>query len=79
MDEYTTGMDPEVKRYFKKIMKSFGVGLLWLLVSGTAGLFFKLGIIKNSWRWYNLVFYGFFFVTLIMLIFFYYKLWRKNL
>ncbi len=78
MDEYNTGMDPEVKQYFKKIMKSFSVGLLWFLMNVTAGLYFKLGVIDTSWRWYNFVFYGLFSVTLALLILYFNRLWRKE-
>lgn len=78
MDEYSSGMDPEVKLFFRKIINSFGVGLLWLLVMGTAGLYFKLALIKYTWHWYNFVFYVLFSLTLVLLIFFFYKLWRKS-
>ncbi len=78
MDEYSTGMDPEVKSYFKKIMKTFSVGLLWMMVVGTAGFFFGLAIIRGSLRWYNIVFYSLFLLTLFAIILFFYKVWRKN-
>ncbi|HZH64046.1 MAG TPA: hypothetical protein VEY10_04075 [Flavisolibacter sp.] len=79
MDEYDeSGMGPEVTRYFKKIMNSFGAGLLWLMVMGTAGFFFKLAIIRDGIRWYNLVFYGFFLLTLTAVILFFYRVWRKT-
>jgi NADH:ubiquinone oxidoreductase subunit 3 (subunit A) len=78
MDEYNTGMDPEVKRYFRKIMKTFSVGLLWMMVTGTAGFFFGLAIIRDGLRWYNLVFYFFFLLTLAAMIFYFYKIWGKN-
>ena len=79
MDEYDeSGMGPEVKRYFRKIMNSFGAGLLWMLVTGTAGFYFKLAIIRDNIRWYNLFFYGFFLLTLAAVIFYFYKIWRKT-
>lgn len=79
MDEYSSsGMDPEVKRYFRKILNSFAVGLLWLMSMGIAGLFFKLAIVKNNVRWYNIVFYGVFLSTLALLILFFYRVWRKK-
>jgi hypothetical protein len=43
MDEYNTGMDPEVKQYFRKIVKSFTAGLIWMIAVSTAGIFFRLG------------------------------------
>ena len=56
MDEYNSGMDPEVKRYFRKIINSFSAGLLWLVVIATAGIFFRLGEMGHGIHWYNIVF-----------------------
>ena len=78
MDEFNTGMDHEVKVYFRKIMKSFSVGLLWLLVFATAGLFLKLGHIQNGLHWYNAVFYGLLLLTFAGLLWYLYKTWRKG-
>jgi hypothetical protein len=78
MDEYNRGMDPEIKRYFKKIINSFSFGALWLLVIATAGLFFRLGIAPNGMKWYNIVFYMIAGVSFIGLMYYYYKLWSKR-
>ena len=75
MDEYNTGMDPEVKRYFRKIINSFSVGLMWLLSVATAGLFFSLGIAREGIRWYNIVFYLVAGISFAGLIYYYYKVW----
>ena len=78
MDEYNTGMDHEVKVYFRKIMKSFSAGLLWLMVFATSGLFFKLGYLNKGWHWYNAVFYVLLVFTLLLLLRFFYHVWRKR-
>ena len=78
MDEYNRGMDPEVKRYFKKIINSFSFGALWLLVAATAGLFFGLGIPDGGVKWYNIVFYMVTGVSFASLMYYYYRLWSKN-
>lgn len=78
MDEYNQGWDPEVKEYFQKIMNSFAMGALWLLLIGLSGFAFKLAIIKDGVRWYNLVYYGVFLLSLSLLLLFYYRVWRKN-
>ena len=77
MDEYSQGMDPEVKLYFRKIMKTFGVGLFWLLLMGTAGLFFKLAFVNNGLHWYNLAFYSICLISLVFVIQFFYRVWYK--
>ncbi len=78
MDEYNSGMDPEVKKYFRKILNSFSAGLLWLLTVATSGLFFRLGIIEHTVRWYHVIFYLTFVITLGILIRYYFKIWNDK-
>ena len=78
MDEYNRGMDKEVRRYFKKIINSFSIGLMWMLSAATAGLFFGLAIVEKGWRWYNVVYYLLAFVTFLALIYYFYIVWRKK-
>jgi hypothetical protein len=78
MDEYNSGMDPEMKKYFRKIINSFSYALLWLLAMATAGLFFGLGIIQEGIQWYNVVFYLVFFGSLFALLRYFYKTWKNT-
>jgi hypothetical protein len=78
MDEYNSGWDPEVKKYFRKIMNSFSVGLMWLLCIATMGLFFQLGIVSNGIRWYNIVFYLFALISFVALLYYFYKIWSRK-
>ena len=77
MDEYSSGMDREVKVYFRKIMKSFSAGLFWMMLVVTSGLFFKLGYLDRGWHWYNAAFYVFLALSFALLVRFYFKVWRK--
>jgi len=76
MDEFSRGMDPEVKRYFKKIARSFFAGLVWLMATATAGIYFRLGIAGNGMQWYHFVFYGLALITLGLLVRYLYGVWR---
>ena len=78
MDEYNSGMDHGVRLYFQKIMKSFGVGLFWLLIVMTMGLFFRLGHVQNGVHWYNLAFYVFALLTFLAVLRFFFLVWRKK-
>ena len=75
MDEYNTGMDPEVKRYFRKIISSLSYGLMWLMAVVTAGIFFHLAEISGGVMWYNLVFYGLALITFLLLLRCLYRVW----
>jgi ABC-type bacteriocin/lantibiotic exporter with double-glycine peptidase domain len=78
MDEYNQGWDPEVKRYFRKIVNSFALGALWLLTIATLGFAFKLAIVRGAMQWRNYLFYGIFLLTLLLLLFVYFRMWRKG-
>lgn len=78
MDEYNSGMDPEVKRYFRKIVNSFSLGALWLITIATLGIFFRLGIVTSGIRWYNVLFYAGLLTSLGVMIRYYYKAWHDE-
>ncbi len=71
-----SGMDPEVKLYFRKIISSFSVGLLWMLIIAIGAFYFELALIDVRARWYNYLFYAVFIMSLALLIRFYYKMWK---
>jgi len=79
MDEYSTpGMEPEVKNYFRKIVRSFSYGFLWIFVSVIAGIYFKLAMPHDGVMWYNFLFYFLFLAGLILLIRFLYRTWKNG-
>ena len=71
------GFDPEIKRYFRKIINSFSWGFLWLFSNTIAGLYFKLGFISEWPLIFSIVFYILSIVTLILLIQYYYRIWGR--
>ena len=71
------GWDPEVKRYFRKIISSFSFGLLWLMSAVTAGLYYGLGYRKDIPVIYVVLFYVLLVASLLLLLRYYYNLWKK--
>lgn len=71
------GWDPEVKRYFRKIINSFSLGLLWLMSSATAGLYFRLAYRPDIPRVFNILFYAGLALSLGLLLRYYYHTWKK--
>jgi hypothetical protein len=71
------GMDPEVTKYFKKIIKSLFAGLLWLMINIIAGLYYALAYSKNYPGIVHVVFYIWLTGSLIFLLIYFYKLWSK--
>ena len=71
------GWDPEVKRYFRKIISSFSFGLLWLMSAVTAGLYYGLCYRKDISVIYVVLFYVLLVASLLLLLRYYYNLWKK--
>ncbi len=73
-----SGWDPEVKNFFKKILNSVSLGLLWLMAFVTAGLYFKLAFADDNPVLYTIIFYIIAGTTFLCLLYYYYKLWKKD-
>ena len=69
-------MDPEVKRYFIKILNSFSFGLIWLISASTFAFYFGLGIVRENIRTGNIIFYVIALATFLLLLRYYYRVWK---
>jgi len=69
-------MDPEMLRFFKKIINSFFLGFTWVFAVVTFGLFYQWGYINGALRWQPILFYTVTIITLFWLIRYYYKSWK---
>lgn len=72
------GMDPEVKRYFKKIIRSLVAGLMWMMVSITAGIYFELAYSERYPSIVHILFYAGMAITLCLLLWYLYIIWKKK-
>jgi hypothetical protein len=71
------GWDPEVKRFFKKIMSTFSFGLMWLIGALTGGLYFGLAYRSDVPAASVILFYLCLLGTLFLLVRYFYRLWKK--
>jgi hypothetical protein len=71
------GWDPEVKRYFRKIISSFSYGLLWMIAVLTTGIYLKLGMSGEKPLYAVILFYAGAVISLLLLLRYYYKTWGK--
>ena len=71
------GMDPEVTKYFKKIIWSLFAGLLWLMINIAAGIYYQLAYSRQYPDIVHILFYAWLAGSLAVLILFFYRLWRK--
>ena len=71
------GMDPDVKKYLRKILNSLFYGLSWLALNVLAGLYWEWAIVDKKLSIYNILFFTWFVVSLVFLLYYYYRLWKK--
>lgn len=71
-------MEPEVKDFLKKVLQSVFTGLLWMMINMIAGIYFGWMFINDKFSVGNIIFYTFLIVSLLLLIRFYYKIWKQK-
>lgn len=73
-----SSMEPEVKDFLKRILWSFFLGFAWLMINMILGIYFDLLFIREGITIGNIIFYVFGITSLIFLILFYYRTWKKK-
>ena len=71
-------MEPEVKKYLFRVLLSVFLGLLWLFVNMTLGIYYDLMPIYGRPDLWNILFYCFFLGTGALYGFFMYRTWKKK-
>jgi hypothetical protein len=71
------GMDPEVARYFRKILRSLFAGLMWLFINITAGIYFELAFSKRYSSFVHILFFVGLVISLILLLWYLFKVWNN--
>jgi tellurite resistance protein TehA-like permease len=73
-----SNMEPEVRDFLKRIVWSFFLGLSWMMLNMTLGIYFDLLFFRDGLRIGNILYYLFFVGSLSLLIWYYYKTWKKK-
>ena len=71
-----SGIEPEVKNFLSKIVTSLSIGLLWMLINSTIGIYFNFAFFENKPSIGNYIFYLWFLLSLFFLIKLYRKIWK---
>lgn len=74
-----SGIEPETRDFLKRIIQTISVGMLFLLLHMTFGLYFNWAFFEGDIRTGNIIYYIFLFLSLAGLIYFYYRLWKGKL
>ena len=70
--------EPDVKKYFIKILNSISISLFWMMACATAGIYFKLGYINRQPLINIIVFYTAMLITLLLLLRYLYNTWKNG-
>lgn len=69
--------DTDVVRFFIKILNSIAYVFLWMIASATAGIYWGLGYSHGQPFIYIILFYFFMTGTLLFLVRYLYRRWKK--
>lgn len=70
--------DPEVRKFFIRILNSIAIVLFWMMACATAGIFFELGYTNGKPVIYTILFYAGMLISLFFLIRYLYKVWKNG-
>jgi len=71
-------IEPDVKRFFWRIVYSVALGLVWLFFTFGIGIYNEWLIPEGKLNTANYVFYGFVLITLVALIWILLKFWKEK-
>ncbi|HVM87343.1 MAG TPA: hypothetical protein VMT76_04090 [Puia sp.] len=71
-------MEPEIKSFFKKLAISVYIGLFWLMLAMTFGIYFGFMFTKDKISVGNILYYSLLVTSFIFLMKFYIRTWKKK-
>ena len=72
----SSGIEPETRDFLKRIIQTISMGMLFLLLHMTFGLYFNWAFFEGSIRPGNIIYYIVLLLSLAGLIYYYYRLWK---
>lgn len=70
-------MEPGIREFFRRIVATISLLILWMIINLTLGIKYELAFIEDKVRWYNILFYCWFVISLAALIWICIKIWQK--
>ena len=69
-------MEPDVKAFLILIINTIAMGLIWLIINMTIGIYFNFAFFDQQPSLGNILYYIFFVVTLTLLLLYLRKKWK---
>ncbi len=70
-------MEPGVREYLVRILNTLAIGVFWMAINSTAGIMYGLAFVEDKIQWKHVLFYSWFIASLVALLWYIIKLWRK--
>jgi hypothetical protein len=74
----SSGFEPEVQDFLRRIVLSIVLGVIWLVVNMTIGIFFEWMFFEGRPTMGNYIYYTFFLVTLGWYVWGLRRTWKKR-
>jgi membrane protein DedA with SNARE-associated domain len=71
-------MEPEVRRFLQKVVWTLSGALVWLTVNMFLGIYKGLAFPEQGITLWNMLYYCFSLLTLILLIIYFFRLWKNE-
>ena len=69
-------MEPEVRAFLLKIVQSLSMGMLWLLINMSIGIYYGFAFFEDKPGLGNYLYYAGFLISLVLLIRYLKKKWK---
>ena len=69
-------MEPEARDFLLKIASSLSMGLLWLLVNSTIGIYLNYAFFERTPSLANYIFYTWLVISVVFLVIYYRRKWN---
>ena len=74
VQDFNHGFDPDIRKFFRRIIWSSFFGLLWLIAFVTGGIYYRMAYAGNLFK--TILFYLFMLVSLYALLKYLKKAWK---
>ncbi|MBA2501133.1 MAG: hypothetical protein H0V30_15565 [Chitinophagaceae bacterium] len=73
---FSSGMEPDIKKYLLRILNSMSVIVLWMMINATLGIYLGWAMIDDKLRLINIIFYAWLLGSFIFLVYYLFRKWK---
>jgi hypothetical protein len=74
-----SSMEEDASRFLKKIVRTIAIAILWLMINMTFGIYLGWMFFYGSPTLGNFIFWGWMVLSLVLVLWYLYKVWKSYL